>query len=52
VEFGRQAGFGWGGDFRKPDSGHFFIEVPEGIGNRGPRVQRAQEYFRNRLQSK
>lgn len=52
VDFGRQAGFNWGGGFRNPDPGHFFVEVPEGIGNRGPRIQRAQEYFRNRLEAR
>ncbi len=51
IDLGRQAGFNWGGNFRKPDPGHFFIEVPEGIGNRSPRIQRAQEYFRNGLES-
>jgi len=52
VELGQQAGFNWGGNFRKPDPGHFFIEVPEGIGNRGPRIQGAQEFYRKRLETK
>ncbi len=52
VDFARQSGFNWGGDFRKPDPGHFFIEVPEGIGNRRSRIQRAQEYYRNGLDSR
>jgi LAS superfamily LD-carboxypeptidase LdcB len=50
VEQARQAGFNWGGNFRTPDPGHFHIEVPEGIENRGPRIQRAQEYYRQRLE--
>lgn len=50
VEQARQAGFNWGGNFRTPDPGHFYIEVPEGIEHRGPRIQRAQEYYRQRLE--
>jgi len=52
VDQARQAGFSWGGNFRSPDPGHFYIEVPEGVGNRGPRIRRAQEYFRQRLEDK
>lgn len=52
VEQAREAGFGWGGDFRTPDPGHFFIEAPEGIGNRGPQIQQAQEHYRKWLENK
>ncbi len=54
VDHARQAGFDWGGNFRNPgpDPGHFYIEVPEGIGNRKSRIQRAQEYYRQWLNPK
>jgi len=52
VDHARQAGFNWGGDFRTPDRGHFFIEAPEGIGNRQPRIQSAQEFYQQWLNSK
>lgn len=52
VENAEKAGLSWGGAFRSPDPGHFFVEVPEGIGNREPRIRRAQERFRQLYESR